>query len=172
MGLISSTRRPAKSKSITACAFCFSRPGSIVSIMTAETNRERLYSTRLAHYKAPKEILISLGFFIKTETSKLRSVSLTPRYMLQDVFSKLQINIEKATIEPGFYHNKHYVIVSGRMDKNKFVVDMMRQPITCDSYKIHLSSKVIDYSGYKSKYLGLLSDVSLNQQDSHLENLR
>lgn len=92
--------------------------------------------------------------------------------MLQDVFSKLQISIDKANIEPGFYHNKHFVIVSGRMDKNRFVVEMMRQPLACDSYKVQLSSKVLDYSGYKSKYLGLLSDVSLNQQDSHLENFR
>jgi hypothetical protein len=85
--------------------------------------------------------------------------------MLQDVFSKLQLNLENATLEPGFYHNKHYVIVAGRMEKSKFVVRKMGQPVACDSYKTSLASKNIDYFGYKSKYLNLLSDLSSHADD-------
>jgi hypothetical protein len=79
--------------------------------------------------------------------------------MVQDVFSKLQIILEKAVLDPGFYHNKHYVILQGRMEKTKFHVKKMSHPIVNDSYKETLKSKNIDYYGYTSKYLNLLSSL-------------
>lgn len=45
------------------------------------------------------------------------------------------------------------------MEKSKFIVEKMKHPITNDGYKVSISNQNIDYFGYKSKYLQLLSNL-------------
>ena len=83
--------------------------------------------------------------------------------MIQDVFSKLQVIIspDLTKANPGFYHTKHFVVLTGKMNNNfKFIVTRIEQPVVKDAYKNALGSNNTDFDGFKSKYLNHLSEIN------------
>lgn len=86
--------------------------------------------------------------------------------MIQDVFSKLRVNFHKNEVTPfeGFFHRKHFVILTGKMSQNtavnKFFVKKIEHPLVRDGYKDKMSSKDLDYFGFKHKYMQLFSDLN------------
>lgn len=86
--------------------------------------------------------------------------------MIQDVFSKLKIALHANEVSPenGYFHTKHFVVLTGKMSQNtslnKFFVKKIQHPLIRDEYKKKTSSKDFDYFGYRHKYINLFSDLN------------
>lgn len=85
------------------------------------------------------------------------------KFYAQDTLSTIEVNFDKASFKNGFYHEKHFMILTGEMQANYFLVSEASQPIldNCDPAKL-ASGKNHDISGFKTKYLSLIKDMEVD----------
>lgn len=82
------------------------------------------------------------------------------KFYIQDTLSTIEVNFDKASFKNGFYHEKHFLILTGEMQTNFFLVTEASQPLldNCEPAKL-ASGKNYDLGGFKTKYLSLIKDM-------------
>lgn len=95
------------------------------------------------------------------------------KFYVQDTLSTIEINLDKVSFDNGFYHEKHFLILTGEMQANYFQVKHATQPYLdqCDPARL-AAGKNHDIGGFKTKYLSLIKDMdNLNTDNASKKNL-
>ena len=93
------------------------------------------------------------------------------RFFVQDTLSAVEISLERAKFDEGFYHEKHLLVLQGEMHNSHFEVSHVSHPHldNCDFNKLGYT-KNHDLYGYKSKYLQLIKTLSSEQDERLIQN--
>lgn len=89
---------------------------------------------------------------------------------IQDTLSTVEVSLDSASFKEGYYHEKHFLILTGEMMTSHFKVSHVSHPYLDGSNPQKITQSMnTDLFGYKTKYLSIMKDTAGDHEHKRMD---